>query len=96
MKRRAGPGEQLLAALQIQQVIGVAAVRRAAPTGDHLLGAELTEVVGDKALAQLKPRAELPDPPIAVCQLGQQPPAHGMPSELEKARRRPLPARLEG
>ena len=87
MQRHRGPGQKLAAALEIADVVGVAAVRRAATPEHHPLRAQPTQVIGDQALRLPHQRAQLPDPPIAVRQLGQQPPPQRMTHQSEKARR---------
>ena len=84
----ARPGQQLTAAIEIEHVIGVAPVRRAATTQHHPLCPQAREVVRDQALRLGDQRAQLPDTPIAVRELANQPPPHRMRHQRQKARRR--------
>lgn len=53
-------------------------------------------MVGDEVLTQPQQRAQFADPPVAVPELTQKPPADGMPSQRQKARRQQLTARCPG
>ena len=88
MQRRTGGDEQLTAARQLEDVVGVAAVGEAAAGRHQFAVAQLTQVVGDQALALAGQLAQLADTPIAARQFAQEPPAQRMAGELEKPRRR--------
>jgi hypothetical protein len=88
VQRGAGADEQLTAARQLEQVVGVAAVGEAAARRDHAAVAQLTQVVGDQVLALPGQLGQLTDAPIAARQLAQQPPAQRVARELQEPRRR--------
>ena len=90
MQRSAGARQQLAAAREIEDVVGVATVRRAAAHRDDTPVSQLAQVVRDEALAAARERAQLPHAPIAACQLAHQPPPQRMPREPQKPRRRTL------
>ena len=87
MQRGAGGGEQLAAAHQLEDVVGVATVGEAATRGDQPAVAQLAQVVGDEALAVAGELAQLADPPVAARQLAQQPPAQRVAGQPQKSRR---------
>src|SRR6266568_2150978 len=93
MQRRAGRGEQLTAASEVEAVVGVAPVGRAAAHRHQPARAELAEVVGDETLRSPEQAGELADLAVAAGQLIQQPPSQWMPGELQKARRGEIHAR---
>ncbi len=90
VQRRAGARQQLAAARQVEDVVGVAAVGGAAPHRDKATVAQLAQVVGDQALAPARQRAQLADAPIAARQLAQQPPPQRVPRQPQEPRRRAL------
>jgi hypothetical protein len=97
MQRTAGASQQLGAAIQLEQVVGVSPVGCAAPARHHTPVPEPAEVIGNEILRQLQPRAELADAPIAVRQLDQQPPPDWVAREPKKARRsRPCRRHVNG
>ena len=79
MQRTSGISQQLAATLELEQVVGVAPVGRAAPAGHQALGPKPTEVVGDEVLRQLEANAQLTNSPIAVREFAQQPPSDRVP-----------------
>jgi hypothetical protein len=80
--------KQVSAAHQIDAVIGVASIRRAAPHGHQPLGPEPSQVVGDQALAAPGQGAQLAYLPIAAPELAQQLPAQRVPGHAHEARGR--------
>ena len=91
--RMQGPArldQQLAAPCQVDAVVGVPPVSRAAPGGDQPAAPELTEVVGDQALWLAEQVGELADLPVAAGQFGQQPPAQRMPGQPEEPGRSAL------
>ncbi len=80
-------GQQLAAARQIEDVVGVAAVGRAAAHRDETAVAQLAQVIRDEALAPARQRAQLADAPIAARQLAQQAPPQRVPRQPQKRRR---------
>src|SRR5918995_6055 len=77
-----------LAALrQLEDVVAVAPVGRAATHRDETAVAQLAQVVGDEALAPARERAQLADPPVAAPQLAQQPPPQRVPRQPQEPRR---------
>ena len=87
MQRGAGAGEQLTAAHQLEDVVGVATVGEAATRRDQSAVAQLAQVVGDEALSLVGELTQLTDPPIAARQLAQQPPAQRVAGQPQKRRR---------
>ncbi len=80
-------GQELGAAGQVDAVIGVPAVGRAAPGGHQPARLELAEVVGNQALRLAEQTGELADLPVAAPQLGQQLPAQRMSGQPQEPRR---------
>ena len=87
VQRHAGARQQLAAARQIEDVVGVAAVGGAAAHRDKTTVAQLAQVVGDQALAPARQLAQLADPPIAARQLAQQPPPQRVPRQPQETGR---------
>src|SRR5215469_5165688 len=97
MQHAPGARQQLAAAIELEQIVGITPVSRTSPARHDSLGPKPTEVVGDEILRQLQTGAQLTDPPIAVGQLAQQPPPDRVPREPKKARRSgPCRRRLNG
>ena len=93
-RRRA---QQLAAAREIEAVVGVAAVGRAAAHADTSPPSRSwREVVGDQALRPADERAELAHPPIAARQLAEHAPAQRMAGERQEARRGDGPTQVGG
>jgi hypothetical protein len=90
VQRHAGARQQLAAARQLEDVVRVASVGRAAMHRDQTAVAQLAQVVGDQALAPAGQRAQLADAPVAARQLAQQPPTQWVPGQPEERRRRTL------
>jgi hypothetical protein len=87
VQRGAGADEQLTAARQLEDVVGVAAVGEAATGRDQSAVAQLAQVVGDEVLSLIGELAQLADPPVAARQLAQQPPTQRVASQPQKPRR---------
>jgi len=82
-------GEKLLAAPEVEPVVRLARVERAAPPLDHPIGLQTPEVVGDQRLRVPEPIAELAHAAIAPCELDQDPPSQRMRCQLQEAGRLP-------
>jgi hypothetical protein len=76
-----------VAARQIKDVVGVAAVGGAATRRHKATVAQLAQVIGDQALVPARQFAELADPTIAARQLAQQLPPQRMRRQPHKTRR---------
>ena len=87
---RAGAGQQLAAAREVERVVGVAAVGRAAARRHEAAVAELAQVVRDQVLRLADQRASARHPAVAAGQLAQQPPAQRVSGQLQETRRRAL------
>ena len=87
VQRHAGAGEQLAAACEVEDVVGVAAVGSTATRRHEATVAEPPQVIRDQALAPVRLRAELAHAAIAACQLGQQPPSQRVSGQLQETRR---------
>ena len=75
VQRRAGRCELLPAASQLDAVVAVPAIGRAAPHRHQPAGTEPAQVVGHGILRLTDQSGQLPHPPVAAGQLGQQAPA---------------------
>jgi hypothetical protein len=87
VERAAARREELTAAGEVEQVVGLAAVEGAAAPLDQLLGLKPSEVVGHERLRFLEQLAKFVDAAVAAGQLEQQPPAQRMRGQLQKAGR---------
>jgi hypothetical protein len=85
MERGARRREHLAAALEIDAVVGVAPVGRAAARGDELRVPQAAQVVRDEVLRYTDRRRQLADAPVAPRQLGEETPAERVSDELERA-----------
>ena len=90
MQRAAGRRQQLPAARQVEAVVGVAPIGRAAPHRHQPLGPQPPQVVGDQALRSSDQGAQLAHLSIAAPELAQQPPAQRVPGQPHEARRRDI------
>ena len=86
-RERAGRREEAAVTLEVEPVVGVAAVERAAVRGDETAGPEEAQVVRDEVLRPADHVGELADTPVRGSELGEQPPADRMTRELEQDRR---------
>ena len=73
--------------LEVEAVVGVAPVERAAVRSDETARAEQTQVVRDEVLRLADRVRELADAPVRGSELGEQAPADRMTCELEEDRR---------
>ena len=71
-------------ALEVEPVVGVAAVERAAVRGHKAARPEETQVVGDKVRRPADHLGQLAHTPVRGGELGEQPPTERVPSELEQ------------
>ena len=83
MKCRAGIDEQVAVALEVEAVVAVAAVERAAARPDELASAQSAQVVGDEGLRLVDQARQLADAAVAGGQLAQELPTERMPRQLE-------------
>ena len=74
-------------ALEVEPVVGVAAVERAAVRRHETARAEETQVVRDEVLRPADHLRQLADTTVRGGELGEQPPTERVPSELEQDRR---------
>lgn len=88
MECGAGVGEELAARPQVQAVVGVPAVGRAASGAHQAAVAQPAEVVGGQALSLPEQRRQLAHLPVAAGQLAQQPPPHGVSGQAQETGRR--------
>ena len=90
VKGGSGGAEQVAAAEQIDPVVDVAAIRRAASGADETRIAELGQVIRDQVLRLAQPFGELTNPAIAVGQLTEQLPALWVGDQLQELMRRAI------
>ena len=82
----AGVGQRVGAAVQVEVVVGVAAVEGAAGGGDQAAVAEQPQMVGHQALRLADPGHQLADPQVAVGEPGQQLPAQRVSGQADERR----------
>jgi hypothetical protein len=87
MKRRRCSADARLAALEVEHVVAVAAVRDAAPSRDEAAVPQPTEVVRDQALPPTCQLAQLADAAITPCELAEKLPPKRVSGQLEERRR---------
>ena len=87
MQRTARGLQRLPAGGEVDGVVAVAAVRRTATRRHEPTVAELTQVVRHQALRLVDQHRQLPDGPIALHQLSQQPPPQRMRRQPHERRR---------
>jgi hypothetical protein len=80
----AGDGQHLAEPLEVDRVVGVAAVSRAAPPRDQPGIAQLAQVVRDEALGLPHQVGQLVHRAVAAGQAAQQPPAQRVPRQLQE------------
>jgi hypothetical protein len=90
MQGGAGRGQQLTAARQVDAVVRIPAVRRAAPHGHQPAIAQPGQVIGDQVLRLAEQGCQLADLPVTAGQLAQQPPAPRFPGQPQEPRRKLL------
>ena len=86
MKSLAARPDHLPAAGEVEHVVAVAAIRRAAPPRQEPRHPQTSEVVGDQALLAPYQRAQLTDPSIAVGELGEELPAQRVGRQTQELR----------
>ena len=90
VKGGSGGAEQVAAAEQIDPVVDVAAVRRAAPGAHEARIAQLGQVIRDQVLRLAQQFGELANPAIAAGQLTEQLPALWVGDQLQELVRRAI------
>jgi hypothetical protein len=85
VQRLAGRREQRATAREVEAVVRLAAVGRAAPRRDEAVGSQARQVVGDEALRSADEPGELADLAVAARQLGEEPPAQRVTREAQEA-----------
>ena len=84
VQRGAGGDEERADAVEVDEVVGVAAVGRASSRRDQAAVPQLAEVVGDEALGLTHESGQLVHRPVAAAQLTEQSPAQRMTGELQE------------
>jgi hypothetical protein len=87
VQRRSGRGQEFSATRQVDAVVGIAAVSRAAPHRHQPACPELAEVVRDEALPLAREDFQLADLPVGARQFAQQPPAQRVAGQPQEPRR---------
>ena len=87
MEGPAGGGQQVTHTGQIDRVVGVPAIGRAAPRRHQTGIPQLAQVVRDQVLRLTDQARQLVHHAVAPGQLAQQPPTQGMPRQLQELRR---------
>src|SRR4051794_12593454 len=86
VERHPGCGEKFATAGQLDPVVAVSTISRAAPHRYESTTAQTTEVIRNGVLRLADPRAQLPDSQVAARQLRKQPPAHRVRRQLQERR----------
>jgi hypothetical protein len=88
MQGRAACRKQIATAREVERVVGVASVGRAAVARDNSLGSQPAEMVRDQALRPLDQPTQLANASVAARELAQQPPAERIGRQPQEAGRR--------
>src|SRR4051812_8406513 len=84
MQRRACRRQELATPVEVERVVRVTAVGRAAARRHEATVAQPAQVIRDKALPLPRELAQLADAPVAACQIAQQLPPQRVARKLEK------------